>query len=44
MLMFIIMLKITTPETTDACIGHPDGNGNYHYHLMSPCLMDSSSF
>lgn len=25
---------------TDACIGHPGGNGIYHYHLMSPCLPD----
>lgn len=33
----------TTPEVTDACIGHPDGNGNYHYHIMSPCLLNTNA-
>jgi hypothetical protein len=30
-----------TSETVDGCIGHPDGNGNYHYHIMSPCLFNT---
>jgi hypothetical protein len=26
--------------TVDACIGHSDGDGIYHYHIMSPCLFN----
>ncbi len=27
-------------ETQDACQGHPDPRGAYHYHSRSPCLND----
>lgn len=33
----------TEAEMTDSCIGHPDGVGLYHYHIMSPCIMDPNS-
>lgn len=29
-------------EMQDACNGHPEGNGRYHYHNWSPCLVDAS--
>ncbi len=31
----------TTAETVDGCIGHPDGEGLYHYHVISPCLFNT---
>lgn len=31
----------STSETVDGCIGHPDGDGIYHYHIMSPCLFNT---
>jgi len=31
------------PDTVDACIGHPDGDGLYHYHIMSPCLFNTNA-
>jgi hypothetical protein len=31
----------TTAETVDGCIGHPDGDAMYHYHIMSPCLFNT---
>jgi hypothetical protein len=27
-------------ETQDACQGHPEGNGQYHYHSLTNCLDD----
>ncbi|MEZ5871027.1 MAG: YHYH protein [Nitratireductor sp.] len=27
-------------EIQDACNGHPERNGQYHYHNLSPCLPD----
>ena len=27
-------------ETVDACIGHPQGAGLYHYHMLPPCLVN----
>lgn len=33
----------TTPTTTDACLGHPDDMGIYHYHIMSPCLFNTNA-
>jgi hypothetical protein len=30
-------------ETQDACQGHPDPSGRYHYHSLSTCAKDSSS-
>jgi hypothetical protein len=30
-------------EIQDACDGHPDQSGMYHYHSMSPCADDSGS-
>ena len=29
-------------EMLDACLGHPQGAGQYHYHAPSPCLLDTS--
>jgi hypothetical protein len=31
------------PEKLDGCIGHPQGAGVYHYHMMPPCLFGSDS-
>ena len=28
-------------EVVDACAAHPDGNGNYHYHILPPCLVNN---
>jgi YHYH protein len=28
-------------ETQDACMGHPQREGQYHYHNLTPCLADS---
>jgi len=28
-------------ETQDACQGHPEGSGQYHYHSLTPCLEDA---
>jgi hypothetical protein len=28
---------------TDACIGHPGGDGVYHFHGMIPCLVDTTA-
>lgn len=28
-------------EMQDACNGHPEGQGRYHYHNWSPCLADA---
>lgn len=33
----------STPEMTDACIGHPNGDWMYHYHIMSPCLFNTNA-
>ena len=30
-------------ETQDACDGHPQGQGIYHYHTYSPCLSTKAS-
>lgn len=30
-------------EMTDACAGHPDPEGQYHYHIMSPCLFNTDA-
>jgi YHYH protein len=30
-------------EYVDGCLGHPNGPGMYHYHIISPCIIDSSS-
>jgi hypothetical protein len=30
-------------EYVDGCLGHPNGPGVYHYHLLSPCILDSST-
>ena len=27
-------------EVLDACAGHPDPSGTYHYHTFSPCMSD----
>ena len=32
-----------TTETVDACLGHPDGDGTYHYHIMTPCLFNQTA-
>ena len=29
-------------ENVDACIGHPDFDGIYHYHFLPPCVIGSS--
>jgi YHYH protein len=29
-------------EIQDACNGHPERNGSYHYHDYSPCLKDTT--
>ncbi|NWG47039.1 MAG: YHYH protein [Alphaproteobacteria bacterium] len=29
-------------EILDACGGHPQGAGQYHYHTPSPCMLDTS--
>lgn len=33
----------TTAETVDACIGHPQGDGLYHYHMLPPCLVNKAN-
>lgn len=30
-------------EMQDACAGHPQSSGMYHYHRLSPCATDTSS-
>ncbi|MBW8638586.1 YHYH protein [Hoeflea sp. WL0058] len=30
-------------EIQDACSGHPERNGLYHFHNMSPCIRDTRS-
>ncbi|WP_404402486.1 YHYH protein [Pelagibacterium halotolerans] len=30
-------------EIQDACNGHPEATGEYHYHNLSPCLTDTRS-
>jgi hypothetical protein len=30
-------------EVQDACSGHPQGRGQYHYHSWSDCMSDSSA-
>ncbi len=30
-------------ETQDACDGHPERNGAYHYHSLSDCFTDTAS-
>eukprot|EP00347_Sterkiella_histriomuscorum_P016151 403354286 len=29
-------------EVVDACIGHPQGDGLYHYHMLPPCLVNAN--
>ncbi len=29
-------------EIQDSCNGHPEKNGTYHYHNLSPCMKDKS--
>ena len=31
------------PEDLDGCLGHPQSDGIYHYHMMPPCLFGSDS-
>jgi hypothetical protein len=31
-----------TADLTDACLGFGDANGTYHYHMMTPCLLNTS--
>mmetsp|Transcript_107713 Transcript_107713/g.246699 ORF Transcript_107713/g.246699 Transcript_107713/m.246699 type:complete len:402 (+) Transcript_107713:502-1707(+) len=28
------------PEKIDKCLGHPQAEGMYHYHMISPCMLD----
>ena len=35
-----IGLDAVAHETRDACGGHPQGAGKYHYHGLTPCLED----
>lgn len=28
----------TNAEMVDACLGHPQMQGIYHYHILSPCI------
>lgn len=30
-------------EVQDSCHGHPNNNAGYHYHGLSPCLLDAAS-
>eukprot|EP00662_Eupelagonemidae_sp_cell21_P035717 gene35717-64094_t len=30
-------------ETVDSCLAHPQGSGQYHYHIMPPCLFGAAS-
>lgn len=30
-------------ESVDACLGHPNGNDVYHYHILPPCILNSAS-
>ena len=30
------------PERADSCKGHPDDKGNYHYHIPSPCILNTT--
>jgi hypothetical protein len=29
-------------EHVDLCLGHPQATGMYHYHMLPPCLFDST--
>ena len=29
-------------EAVDMCLGHPQAAGIYHYHIMPPCLFDTT--
>lgn len=31
----------TVSEVVDGCASHPDGNSNYHYHILPPCLVNN---
>lgn len=31
----------TVPEVVDACVGHPQGDALYHYHMLPPCLVNA---
>ena len=33
----------TAVESVDACIGHPQGTGLYHYHMLPPCLVNAAN-
>jgi hypothetical protein len=35
----------TQSEATmsDACLGHAGGDGEYHYHIMTPCLFNTNA-
>lgn len=33
----------TTAEIVDACIGHPQGDNLYHYHMLPPCLVNADN-
>ena len=30
-------------EVQDTCHGHPNNDAGYHYHSLSPCLLDAKS-
>lgn len=30
-------------EYVDGCLGHPNGPGVYHYHILSPCIISAAS-
>ena len=29
-------------ELVDACLGHPQIDGIYHYHILSPCIKSTT--
>ena len=33
----------SSPEDLDGCMGHTQGTGIYHYHMMPPCLFGDDS-
>ena len=30
-------------EIVDACVGHPQDTGLYHYHMLPPCLVNAAN-
>ena len=34
--------SVTTAEKVDMCLAHPQVQGYFHYHMMPPCIYETS--